>query len=527
MSSKLMLVLHSHIPYVKRQGRWPFGEVWLFEAMAETYIPLLRSLKKLREDGINVALTFSFSPTLLEQLASRYIQQEFINYLHERETLAADDERYFMSRGETEQARIAAFYHRFYRDIRRDYMIEMDMDIVECLRQMQEEGVIEILTSAATHAYLPLLDYTSLQYQVHWGKKVYEHYLRRSPEGFWLPECGYFQGIEDILIENGFKYFYVDSHAIEGGKPIEVFSGGEGDGLELETFASTGLSTYRPYRIEGKDITVYGRNAMISNQVWSADFGYPGDPDYREFHKHEMRSGFKYWKVTDRNNPMDRKLVYNPEKAVIRSQQHAHHFVRSLEENSREAIKLGFATPLIVGCYDTELFGHWWWEGVSWLEEVIRELHQSTQLEMITPKNAGPAQHEAQVFESSWGMGGKHYMWNNAETGWMWEIIKKVGQEYETLKSLSYDSKVSRRAVTQALKELMLIQSSDWLFMVSNNLTRDYAMKRFFDHYTKLLRLSDSLTIGQLNEEFESWLGRVEYEDDFLNLRDRSRDGSV
>ena len=518
MNSRILLVLHSHIPYVKRQGRWPFGEVWLFEAMAETYIPLIQSWMHLRGAGVNNALSFSFSPILLEQLSSKYIQQEFISYLQEREARAVEDERYYMSRGEKNIAGMASFYRRFYRDTRRDFVVDFGRDIVGAIKKIQDEGQVEVITTAATHAYLPLLDANGLEHQVLWGKKMYEHYFHREPQGFWLPECGYFHGIEDILIANGFKYFYVDSHGVEGGKPIEVFSGEEGKAeVEIATFARTGLSTYRPYRIKDKDITVYGRNSMVSHQVWSADYGYPGDANYREFHKQDSRSGFKYWKVTDRRT-LDHKQIYDPEEATRRAQQHAVHFVKSLEDNSREARKLGFAHPSIVGCYDTELFGHWWWEGVRWLEEVIKEIDRSSELELALPYDIGPAKHEAQVFESSWGMGGKHFVWDNNETTWMWEIIKKAGQEYEALKIFADNSEMHKRAVCQALKELMLIQSSDWLFMVSNNLTRDYAMKRFFEHYTKLLRLSNCLRNNKIDEEFGQWLQRIQYEDDFFNI---------
>lgn len=517
MSSKLMLVLHSHIPYVKRQGKWPFGEVWLFEAMAETYIPLLVSWIRLREQGKNTSIALSISPTLMEQLKSRYIQREFVEYLNERESRAAEDERYYLSMGAEDFARNASIYRRFYRDVRRDFTVDFNRDIIGVFKELQDMGSIEVMTTAATHAYLPLLDSSSLYHQIDWGMRVYHQHFNREPRGFWLPECGYFQGIEDILLENGIKYFYVDGHAIEGGRPIEVFSPGSPDEAEFETFADTGLSTYRPYRIKGKDITVFGRNAMVSHQVWSADYGYPGDADYREFHKQDPRSGFKYWRVTDRRKDLGRKKAYDPELALGKVQEHAVDFVKGLEENSREAKKLGFNNPCIVGCYDTELFGHWWWEGVQWLEMVFREIEKSDELEPDLPSNHLHAQREAQVFESSWGMGGKHYVWNNNETAWMWEIIRKAGQEFESLKELPVDSDVERRAICQAMKELMLIQSSDWLFMVSNNLTRDYAMKRFFEHYTKLLRLCNSLHNNNLDRSFVAWLEKVEYEDDFFN----------
>lgn len=516
MDSKIMMMLHSHIPYVKRQGRWPFGEVWLFEAMAETYIPFLRTWYQFREEEIKAPVTFSFSPVLLEQLGSKYIRHEFISYLKERESSACEDERYYFSDGRRDLAALASYYKNFYRDVRRDFLMEFDQDIPGAVKLLQDEGRIEVITTAATHAYLPLLDRNSLEYQIIIGKQSYEHYFNREPKGFWLPECGYFKGLEDILIKHGFEYFYVDSHALEGGKPIEVFSENGMGEVEIECFASTGLSTYRPYRVKDRDIMVLGRNAMVSHQVWSADYGYPGDPVYREFHRQSPRSGLKYWRVTDRARSLDKKEIYDPAAAGIRVEQQARHFVESLENTGRQAKKIGFNSPLVVGCYDTELFGHWWWEGINWLEKVFRYISASQELSLVMPSGMDKPRHEALIFESSWGMGGKHFVWRNEETSWMWDIIAKASREYEQLKNCRLDNEFARRAIIQAFKELMLIESSDWLFMVTNNLTRDYAMKRFFEHYTKFLRLGDSLRSGDLGMEFATWLEKVEFEDDFM-----------
>lgn len=516
MKSNIVLLLHSHIPYVKRQGRWPFGEVWLFEAMAETYIPFLQAWYRLIEDGICPQVTVSFSPTLLEQLSSKYIQKEFVNYLKERESKALEEERYYNSISDKKMAELAAYYYRFYKDVRRDYCIEYDCDIIQGMKDLKDKGFIEIITTSASHAYLPLLDKKSLEYQVLWGKKAYEKYFVSEPAGFWLPECGYFQGIEDILIKNGFKYFFVDSHAVEGGKPLGDFSYGCENEGEVEIFADTGLSTYRPYRIKNKDIMVLGRNAMVSQQVWSADYGYPGDVSYREFHKQSYRSGFKYWRVTDRYNTMDKKELYNSNRASQRVKQHAIHFKNSLENTGIEARNLGFDSPLIVACYDTELFGHWWWEGINWLEELMKQIHTSSGLELVLPSTIKDVAHEAQVFESSWGMGGKHYVWDNEETAWMWDVIKQASQEYHGLDKEDIRSDIGGRVLAQALRELILIESSDWLFMVSNNLTRDYAMKRFYEHYAKFLRLTYAIRENNFNDELVEWLDRIQLEDDFL-----------
>ncbi len=513
-----MLVLHSHLPYVKNQGRWPFGEVWLFEAMAETYIPFLQTWFRFKEEGIHAPVTLSFSPTLLDQLSSTYVQQEFINYLREREHKAAEDERYYLSIADQNMAALAAYYHRFYRDIRRDFVLEFDCDIIAAIKQLQNDGDVEIITTAASHAYLPLLDAKSLKHQIYWGKRAYEKHFGQEPAGFWLPECGYFQGIEDLLIENGFKYFYVDSHAVEGGKPLgDTSSGSQGLDCAQETFANTGLSTYRPYKIKDKDIMVLGRNALVSQQVWSADYGYPGDENYREFHKESSRSGFKYWRVTDRKNSFDKKLPYETDKAILKATQHGRHSVKSLEKTGRAAQKLGFPEPLIVGCYDTELFGHWWWEGIAWLDEVVRGIAKSAELNFILPSNISGNLPEAQVFESSWGMGGKHYVWGNPETSWMWDILKRASNEYEEIDNRKHLGDVQARVVTMALRELILLESSDWFFMVTNNLTRDYAMKRFFEHYTKFLRLVNALRDDNYSNIFLEWLDKIQVEDDFLS----------
>ncbi|MGE5396815.1 MAG: 1,4-alpha-glucan branching protein domain-containing protein [Chitinophagales bacterium] len=517
MKARLILVLHSHIPYVMRQGRWPFGEVWLFEAMAETYIPFIRSWARLLQEGYRVPLTISMSPTLLEQLASPYIQEGFIKYLKEREDMATTEEKHFLASGQKELASLANFYRCFYRDVRRDYVLDFDCDIIKIIKSFKDRVPLEVIATAGTHAYLPLLkDHDSLERQITRGIETFTKQLGTPPAGFWLPECGYYQGLEDILARCGIRYFFVDSHAIEGGKPPQVYS--EMEELvddQVDDFAETGLSTFRGYRIKDKDIAVFGRNAMISHQVWSKHWGYPGDAAYREFHKTSEKSGFKYWKVTDRKSDMGTKTFYDADEARIKAKEHAAHFNRVLTNSAREAIKLGFRSPLIVGCYDTELFGHWWWEGVDWIEEVMRLIAHNEELEQVLPSTilqSWDKMPEAQVFESSWGMGGKHFGWHNNETNWMWETIKLAREEYKSIQG-SCENELVIEAASQAEKELMLMESSDWFFMVTNNHTQDYAVTRFFDHYARLVRLTDMVKRNQFSPEDITWMRDIEKED--------------
>jgi len=515
-----MLVLHSHLPYVKHQGRWPFGEVWLFEAMAETYIPLLRTWMGLLDDGISAPITLSLSPTLMEQLASPYLRAEFVEYLRACERLAASDERSFLAHGQKDLARVAMDYRRFYQDIRHCFTMDMDEDLIGVIKDLSRRVPLEILATSATHAYLPLIhDRESLERQIAVGKECFIKHLGFEPRGFWLPECGYYQGLEDILELHDIEYFFVDAHAIEGGRPIQVFSGSAPD-LEVETveFQKTGLSTYSPYRINDRSLAVFGRNTMVSLQVWSKDYGYPGDSSYREFHKQQPGSGMKYWRVTNRQSELNSKLVYDCELAREKVKEHARHFMDTVAAVAGEANKLGFSEPLIVACYDTELFGHWWWEGVDWLGELMRLMAVRENWRVVLPGMVLKEMEDlpqARLLESSWGAGGKHFGWFNQETSWMWETIEKAREELKSINDLTGTDPVAR-ARAQAVKELMLMESSDWFFMVSNNHTRDYAVKRFLEHYGKLVRLVEMVRMNQFSPENQKWLQQVEEEDDIF-----------
>lgn len=531
--ANFMLVLHNHMPYVKHHGRKPLGETWLFEAMAETYIPFIQTWSRLTAENISAPVVLSFSPTLLEQLSSKYIQKEFINYLKEREEAALRDEKYYLATSEKDMAILAACYYRFYRDIRRDFVCEYDCNLLAALKNLAQLNDIEFITTAASHAYLPLLPQKSLEKQIRLGKRSYEKHFDCEPKGFWLPECGYFAGIENILLDNGFSYFFVDSHAIEGGKPLAIssqttFNAPDNPGnkdTELE-FYKTGLTTHQPYCLPGKNIMVIGRNGNASQLVWSANLGYAGDYRYREFHKQSTQSLLKYWSVTDKNNQPFSKLSYSFERAQEKAQQDATHFVKTLCHKGQEASLLGHEHPMIVGCFDAELFGHWWWEGIIWLEEVIRGIAVSDELFLILPSAINPPQHEAKLYESSWGQGGKHAVWLNQHTQWMWDIIKEANLQIESLRIHNNDKNIfdppendtaiTQKVYQQALRELILLESSDWLFMVSNNQTRDYAITRFFEHYANFVTLITCIKETSYHERFIAWFTQIEQENDFL-----------
>lgn len=390
-------VLHSHLPYCRMAGQWPHGEEWIHEALAETYIPLLNALYDLRQEGVHYKLTLSLTPVLVEQLADIDVQQHFLLYLDDEIQSSERDVERFAESGNEHLKYLARFYLDFYTGIRQAYLDRYDGDVVGAFRRLQDEGHIEIITCAATHGYLPLLSRDSSIYgQLRTAVESYRRHFGRSPRAIWLPECAYRPAyleddgsvrpaIEQFLAPLGLTCFFAETHAIEGGHPVgkaagEVAIGPYGN-IERRYVITptqeteTQGTTYAAYYVVGSDtgltdppVAVIGRNNRTGQQVWSADWGYPGDGVYREFHKKDPQSGLQYWRVTGPRVDLGDKEYYDPVMAGERAREHARHFadlVESLlEAYSTESGRYG----IISSNYDTELFGHWWFEGVEWIK---------------------------------------------------------------------------------------------------------------------------------------------------------------
>jgi 1,4-alpha-glucan branching enzyme len=329
MFGYFVLVLHTHLPYVVGHGRWPHGMDWLNEAASECYIPLLNVFNELRNEGVNFKVTINISPILAEQLASREFAEEFLQYLDMRINLAEEDEVEFKRTGRKNLAKVAKFWKEFYSEIKRNFIDTYHTDLLSAFRSLQDSGHIEIITCAATHAYLPLLALdTSVQAQIKLAVKTHEKYFGRKPEGIWLPECAYRpayrwkipveleqnltpteyerKGIEEFLSENGLKFFFVDTATLRGGKTIGIYiERFEGLRRLWEQFESQ--VKYRPeeekspYEIylvgsgkpEKKPVAVLTRDPKTGLQVWSGEWGYPGDAWYLDFHKKKISKRIK------------------------------------------------------------------------------------------------------------------------------------------------------------------------------------------------------------------------------------------
>lgn len=534
-------VLHSHLPYARLAGRWPHGEEWIHEAANETYVPLLQTLYDLKEEGIPYAITIGMTPVLAEQLADPDVLEHFEQYLDERIAAAQRDIEYFSAPGadNAHLRYLAQWYKDLHTQTKDAFVNRFGHDIIGAFRQLQDEGYVEITTSAATHGYLPLFSRDStLNAQLAAGVSSYQRLFGKQPTGIWLPECAYRPayisdtgrrrpGLEYYLSRYGFKVFFSETHTITGGQAVGVAAGDivgpygdikrryvipHSDQFVRE---SRGTTTFEPYYVSDtlnypdtpthSGVAVIGRNKRVGEQVWSAQWGYPGDFDYREFHKKAGTSGLQYWRITGAKVDLGEKDYYHPDWASYKLDQHAEHFAHLVGDQLRQYNNETGRFGIVAANYDTELFGHWWFEGVTWLGKVLRHLSQNPDVELTTASrfiSEHAPQEVLDLPESSWGAGGSHFVWDNTETHWMWAPIHEVEERMERLADEINDPSPAERVVLeQAAREALLVQSSDWQFLVTTGQAAQYAIHRFNTHLARFEKLASSLESGKPAED--------------------------
>ncbi|MBR1907442.1 DUF1957 domain-containing protein [bacterium] len=529
---QFVFMLHSHLPYYRKAGMWPFGEENLYECMAETYVPLLNAISELYDEGIKANLTVGITPILAEQLIDEHLNQGFVEYLDTRIKAVSEDlERYPDPNVAHSQhlKYLADYYFKHFTKLKDDFVNKYEMNLIKYFKKYQDLGCIEITTSGATHGFSPLLATdTNLNAQFKVGSDTTKRIFGKKAQGCWLPECAYRQGyeytgsdgqkkwrpaIELTLQNNDIEYFFTESHVIEGGNSIGhrrvVGVYGNIEYIPLPKRELTGYDTYSAYWLPDAQVAVMGRNDRAGYQVWSAADGYPGDGCFREFHKKDDKSGMQYWRITSSTTDLGDKMLYDPVLAhnkVCENSDHYTHLIENLlrdYKNSHDG-KEG----LVMVSFDTELFGHWWFEGVEFIKQVIEKLHDyHKDVEMLT---AGayvkkyPPKEAIQIPESSWGQGGHFYVWMNHLTEWMWPIIHscekriiEIADRYEE----KPEDKLLLRALSQLARENLLLQSSDWPFLITTWQAKDYATDRFREHVARFETIADMIDSGNIDED--------------------------
>ncbi len=518
-------VLHSHLPYVVGHGTWPHGTDWLYEAACETYLPLLNVLNRLVREGISPQITLGLTPILLEQLASPEFKEGLKGYIQAKIDIAKENKETFTSTGEKQSSRLASFWYDYYQERLSDFKTSYQEDLILAFKRLQSLGQIEIMTSSATHGYLPLIgEDVCIEAQIKQGVSTYLKYFGERPRGIWLPECAYRpgyewapplgkgrkkrrKGIDYFLAQNGLKYFIIDTPMLKGGKTIGVY---------LERFKALAelwrqfKKGYRPrpekeertpYEVyylkgsgEGREVAVFTRDPITALQVWSGEHGYPGDGWYLDFHKKHFPGGLRYWRVTSSQSDLGSKLIYQPEKVKERLRENASHFVSLVQGSLKNHFSKTHSPGIVTAPYDTELFGHWWFEGPEFLYLSLKGMSKDPEIELTTCSRyleKSLPQTIIELPEGSWGEGGFHWIWFNQGTKWVWRCIYQAEREMKGILSRLRPplNHLKKRLLKQLARELLLLESSDWPFLISTWSARDYAEIRASRHYENFQRI--------------------------------------
>jgi len=515
---EFVLALHSHLPYVLNHGRWPHGSDWLCEAALDTYLPLLERLEELAAEGTATPLTIGFTPVLANQLASPVFAREMEAFFAQRITACDEAPASLATTGDQGLLPLVDFWRSRLNRLQALFR-RIDGDLVSAFRRLQEQGRLEIIGSAATHGYLPLLARDeSIRLQLAVGREEHRRLFGVTPKGCWLPECAYRprsknrRGIEEHLADAGFRYFFTDAHLAHAGSPLGAYGdiplGAERfDADRHDDPSRTGRrikatrSPYRAYRVSRTargSVAALVRDPRSSMQIWSRHQGYPGDESYLEFHKIRWPGGLKLWRVSGANVDLGAKRPYEPRVALERAGGHASHFVHLLESIAQE--QRVDDQNVIVAPFDTELFGHWWFEGTDFLAATYRGL-RGRSVRAVTASHhleAHPASTGLQLAEGSWGANGDHSMWLNDRTAWTWQRLAPLEEAFWDAAPAALASAAARPVLAQAARELLLAQASDWQFIISTGAVVDYAERRFTLHCDDAERLIKTLAGGEL-----------------------------
>lgn len=507
---QLGIILHAHLPYVRHIDYPRFlEEDWLFESISETYLPMLRMFHRLRREHIPFHLTLTLSPTLCAMLSDVALQNRFITYLEQRKELGEKE----IERCKTEAPDcipLAQMYYELAVKNLDDFCNTYACNILEQFRQLELSGHLDLITTAATHAYLPVYkDYpVAVNAQVEIAIQSHLNYFKRTPKGFWLPECGYYPGVEEHLAKHNISWFQVASQAF----------------LLADKPATYG--NYSPaYCPNG--VAAFPRDYGLTSLVWSSTEGYPANPVYREFyrdigydlpleyirpyiHEPDVRvfTGYKYWAITGKDGE---KQLYDPATAKEKVQVHADNFIYEVTRKKQWLNSQIDRDPYFTVAFDAELFGHWWFEGVDWLEAVIRSAASSSDVELVTPDEYLLPEPKLQTLQpafSSWGEGGYSAVWIDGSNAWIYRHIHKAIERMEELaQRFPGQQSLKQRFLNQAAREVLLSMASDWPFILHNKTSVGYAEGRLREHLGNFNLVYENMCRNAVNTE---WLVRTE-----------------
>lgn len=502
----LALVLHAHLPFIKHPEYPDFlEEDWFYEAMVETYIPLLNVFENLTEEGIDFRLTMSLTPPLCNMMSDPLLIDRFSHYLNQRVELS---EKELTRTSGTEFEGVARMYFNKFRRYKELFENRYHRHVLEGFKKFQDMGKLEIITCCATHGYLPLMVHKeSVNAQIKIAAQDYRSRFGKNPRGIWLAECAYNPGDDKFLRDEGIRFFFTESHGILHGTPRPKYG------------------IYAPVYCPQTGVAAFARDMESAQQVWSAESGYPGDARYREFYRDlgydldydyikpylhsdgvRRNIGMKYHKITGKVS-LNQKQAYNPAEAREVAAQHAGNFMFNRQKQIEYLSTVIDRKPLVVSMYDAELYGHWWYEGIDFLEYLFKKIYyDQDEIKLVTPMEYLEMYPENQIVQpsmSSWGDKGYHEVWLNSGNDWIYRhLIKSSERMMELANKFPNATGLLRRALNQLARELVLMQASDWAFLMTTGTAKEYSTKRTKDHVKRFNELYEQIQGNRINEAY-------------------------
>lgn len=514
-------ILHSHLPFVKHpEYDYFLEEHWLFEAITECYIPLLRRMKQMQDEGTYFKLTTSITPPLAEMLADQHLMDKYMRYLDKLIELSGKE--ILRLRGNAQLEPLAHFYKERFEQTKAFFTGFLNHNVLNGYRHFRDAGYLEIITCGATHGFLPLLSTNAkaVDVQIRVACEAHEKYFGDRPNGIWLPECAYYEGLDAVLSKHGIKFFIMDSHGLVYGKPTPRY------GVFAPAYTTNGVAAF-------------GRDPESSRQVWSSKEGYPGDNNYRDFYKdigYELEydyiapyidpdgarvfTGLKYYKVT---GPDEHKDPYIPHIAQEKAAEHATHFCFNRHEQVKYLREHMDRNPMIVSPYDAELFGHWWFEGPDFLYHVYKEMERHQVIKPLTPMEYIALEPKNQVIvpnPSSWGGRGYYDVWLNTGNDWIYRHLHQMADSLSGFANHYREgtSFTKHRILNQMVRELLLAQSSDWAFLMTTKTAVEYSVRRTKEHISNFMKLQEMVEENEsVDLDFVEW---CEHKNSIFNFVD-------
>ena len=510
------LVLHAHLPFIRHPEYEDFlEEDWFFEAMCETYLPLLDVYERLTVEGVDFRITMSLTPPLCAMMTDELLIKRFRRYLYQRIELA---EKEIVRTRDTKFSEAAKMYDRKCKRLRELFDNYYHGNILEGFKKFQDMGKLEIITCCATHGFLPLeIKKEAVCAQIKIAVDDYKRHFDRSPRGIWLAECAYNPGDDELLKANGLRYFFLETHGIIYGSPRPRY------GVYAPVYCPSGVAAF-------------GRDMESAHQVWSADIGYPGDNRYREFYRDlgydldydyikpylhsdgvRRNIGFKYHKITGKV-ALNEKEPYYPKEAREVAAMHAGNFLFNRERQIEHLNGFLGKKPILVSMFDAELFGHWWYEGTDFIEYFFKKVHyDQDSVKLITPSEYLSLHPDNQIVQpsmSSWGDKGYNEVWLNESNDWMYRHLHKAADRMVDMANRFPDADgILKRALNQCSRELVLAMSSDWAFLMTVGTAKSYSTKRFITHTHRFMSLYEQIMGNRIEENF---LNEIESKDNIF-----------